>query len=181
MMRILPVRSIIIVFAAWCAVMPSARAELRLPTLFSDHAVLQRDKALPVWGWADAGAAVEVELNGQRVATTADASGAWRTDLPPTQAGGPFELKVLSAGTTRTLRDIWVGEVWLCSGQSNMAHPMSECENAKEDAAASDYPQFRTFRVREAVGDEPWTDAPGASWIACSPETAGGFSAFAGP
>jgi sialate O-acetylesterase len=164
---------------ALCVMNGVTRADLRLPTLFGDHAVLQRDKPLPVWGWADAGAAVDIELDGHRVNAAADEKGAWRANLPAMKAGGPFELKVSSAGNTRTLRDIWVGEVWLCSGQSNMAHPMSECENAKEDAAASDYPQLRTFRVREAVGDEPWDDAPGASWTACSPGTAGAFSAFA--
>lgn len=157
----------------------SARAELRLPTLFSDHAVLQRDKDVPVWGWADAGIAVQVEINGNRVSATADAKGKWRGTLPPLKAGGPFELKVTAAGVERTIRDVWVGDVWLCSGQSNMAHDMTEAENGEKDAAQSDYPKLRTFRVREAVGDEPWDDAAGASWVVCTPQTAMSFSAVA--
>jgi sialate O-acetylesterase len=154
-------------------------ADVRLPTLFSDHAILQRDQEIPVWGWASAGEKVDVEIDGKRGSATADAKGNWRANLPALKAGGPFELKVTSAGSAQTIRDVWVGEVWLCSGQSNMAHPLIDCEHAKEDIAASDYPKLRTFRVREAIGEEPWDDAPGANWTICSPQTAAGFSAFA--
>jgi sialate O-acetylesterase len=156
-----------------------ARADLRLPTLFTDHAVLQRDKPLPVWGWADARAAVEVRFNESHVSTIADENGRWVTKLPPMKAGGPFEMTVASGSDTRTLHDVYVGDVWLCTGQSNMAHTMSEAENGAKDAAASDYPKLRTFRVRESIADEPRDDAAGASWVVCSPQTVMSFSAVA--
>jgi sialate O-acetylesterase len=163
-------------FSAWAA---PARADLRLPTLFGDHAVLQRDKELPIWGWTDARAAVEIKINESHVSTTADENGRWVTKLPPMKAGGPFEMTVTAGGDTRTLRDVYVGDVWLCTGQSNMAHTMSEAENGAKDAAASDYPKLRTFRVRESIADEPRDDAAGASWVVCSPQTAMSFSAVA--
>jgi sialate O-acetylesterase len=158
----------------------SARAgDLRLPTLFTDHAVLQRDKQLPVWGWAGARANVDVAINGTLTSTTADDAGRWRAMLPPLKAGGSFEMVIKSAGETRTLRDVYVGDVWLCSGQSNMAHNMSEAEHGERDAAASDFPLLRTFRVKESIADEPRDDAAGASWVVCSPQTAMSFSAVA--
>jgi sialate O-acetylesterase len=171
--------TLLVVLTLVAGLVNPARADLRLPTLFSDHAVLQRDKELPVWGWADAGEAVHVEIAGKRVSTTADSKGRWYAKLPAMKAGGPFEMKVGAGAADRIIRDVWFGDVWLCSGQSNMAHPMHECETAKEDIPASNYPQLRTFRVREAIGDEPWDDAPGATWTPCSPQTAGNFSAFA--
>src|SRR5688500_9146576 len=100
--------------------------ELRLPTLFSDHAVLQRDKQLPIWGWADANATVNIEIKGTCTSATADDAGRWRATLPPLKSGGPFAMVVTSGGETRTVRDVYVGDVWLCSGQSNMAHNMTE-------------------------------------------------------
>jgi sialate O-acetylesterase len=152
-------------------------ADLRLPTLFSDHAVLQRDKDLPVWGWADGGAAVDVEINGQRASATADATGRWRATLSALKAGGPFEMTFVSGGARRTLRDVWVGDVWLCAGQSNMAHGLDECENGEKDMAAADHPQLRMFRVRESIADAPRDDAAGAAWAVCSPRTISSFSA----
>jgi sialate O-acetylesterase len=171
--------ALLTLFSACAVLAAPARAELRLPTLFTDHAVLQRDKELSVWGWADARAAVEIRLNESRVSTTADANGRWQATLPAMKSGGPFEFVVASGKDTRTIRDVYVGDVWLCTGQSNMAHTMAEAENGATDAAASDYPKLRTFRVRESIADEPRDDAPGASWVVCSPQTAMGFSAVA--
>ena len=96
-----------------------ALAEVRLPKLFSDHMVLQRDVKLPVWGWADAGEAVTVSLAGQTAKTTAGPDGKWSVTLAPLPAGGPFELTVAGTNTLKVI-DVLVGEVWVCSGQSNM-------------------------------------------------------------
>src|SRR5690606_2974525 len=94
-------------------------ADVRLPQIFSDGMVLQRNQPIAVWGWADPGEQVKVNLNSQRQETTADADGKWKLTLSPEEAGGPFQL-VVSGKNMLTLSDVLIGEVWICSGQSNM-------------------------------------------------------------
>ncbi|MDA1045200.1 MAG: dockerin, partial [Verrucomicrobia bacterium] len=94
--------------------------------LFSDNMVLQREANTPVWGWADPGAEISIELDGKSVSCKAGADGKWRAELPPHKAGGPFELKVIGP-ETRTLTNVLIGDVWLCSGQSNMEMGIRPC------------------------------------------------------
>ncbi len=155
-----------------------AGAELRLPGLFTDHAVLQRDIPVPVWGWADPAAEVTVAVAGRAVTGTADAEGRWLVRVGPLEAGGPHEMLV-SAGDERVrLQGVLVGEVWLASGQSNMEWPLRRTDNAEEAIAAADHPRIRLFTVPRNVAQEPADDAPGA-WEVCSPETVQDFSAVA--
>src|SRR5262245_3539140 len=95
-------------------------AELKLPAMFTDHAVLQRDMAVPVWGWAEPGAEVHVAIAGQTKKATADEKGNWQVKLEPLSVGEPLKLVVESGKERLQVNDILVGEVWLCSGQSNM-------------------------------------------------------------
>ncbi|RZK61599.1 MAG: sialate O-acetylesterase, partial [Hymenobacter sp.] len=103
---------------------PAARATVRLPRLVSDGMVLQRAQPLRLWGWAAPGEAVQVSFRGQAARATTGPDGRWQVQLPAQQAGGPYELTVQGSNLL-TVRDVLVGEVWLCSGQSNMETPMS--------------------------------------------------------
>src|SRR5437868_8265684 len=115
----------------------TARAELRLAPLFCEHAVLQQGKPVPVWGWTEPGSKVEVEFRGQHQATTAARDGRWQVTLAPMKASAePAELKV-TAGQTLTVHDILIGEVWICSGQSNMEWHVRDVVNAEQEIAGA--------------------------------------------
>jgi len=103
----------------WIIVAADARADVRLPALISDHMVLQQGMAVAIWGSADAGENITVKFRGQQVSAVAGADGRWRVFLEPMEAGGPFEMTV-SGRNAITLKNVMVGEVWVCSGQSNM-------------------------------------------------------------
>ncbi|MGQ9738855.1 MAG: sialate O-acetylesterase [Armatimonadota bacterium] len=154
----------------------SASADVRLPKIFGDHAVLQRGKPIPVWGIADPGEKVTVEFHGQRVSTTANGGGKWRVTLKPVSAGGPFEM-VVKGKNTIVLQDILVGEVWVCSGQSNMEWPLFLARNGEQEVASANYPQIRLFIVPKAIADQPQEDLSGGEWRICTPESARNFSA----
>ena len=154
----------------------TANADVRLPHVFGSHGVLQRDQAIPVWGWADAGEQVAVKLGDQPpVSTTAGADGAWRVDLPAQPAGGPVALTV-SGKNTIALDDILIGEVWVCSGQSNMEFAVDSTLNADQEKAAANHPQIRQVKVPRVPAGSPASDFDGA-WQLCTPETVGGFTA----
>lgn len=138
---------------------------LKLPALFGDHMVLQRGMPVPIWGEAMPGQTVTLTLGAATATARTDMDGNWRTKLGPLEAGGPFEL-VVNAGTrTVTLHDVLVGEVWLCSGQSNMQFGLSAASNAQEAIAGANFPQIRSSN--------------GEGWTVCSPQTAPNFSAMA--
>ena len=154
-----------------------AWADVRLGTPFQDHAVLQRDRSVPVWGWADPGERVWVTLgNAAPVETAANAAGRWRVTLPAQPASAtPVEL--VAEGRNRlVVRDVLVGEVWLCSGQSNMEFRLRTAATAKEDIASAEFPQIRQLKVARNPRTTRQEEAP-ASWVVCSPATAGEFSA----
>jgi len=160
---------------------PEADAALRLPHLFGNNMVLQQGRPVPIWGWADPGERVAVRIqqkNGNAVAnatTTADQNGRWRLHIGPLQVGGPYTLTI-QAGNTVTLRNVLVGEVWVCSGQSNMGWPVSRAKNAQQEIARANWPQIRLFTVAHRVAEQPVDDVEG-EWRLCSPETVGSFSA----
>jgi sialate O-acetylesterase len=155
----------------------SAHADARLASIFGDSMVLQRDQKLPVWGWASPGEAVSVQLDSQSaVSTTADAAGKWRVELPPQKADGNARTLTVKAKNTLTLKDVLVGEVWLCSGQSNMEWTVNNSDNPKEETAAANYPLIRHIKVPLKPASVP-QDEFKASWQVCSPQTAGNFTA----
>jgi sialate O-acetylesterase len=158
------------------AVAPAARADVALPALFGSHMVVQRDRPVRVWGTADAGESVTVDLAGAQATTTADASGRFEATLAALPAGGPHTLVV--AGRNRLqLDDVWAGEVWVASGQSNMEWPLQRADRGEADAAAG-CDRLRLFTVARTTAFEPRADVTG-SWSACTAETALGFSAVA--
>ena len=166
---------VMLVFAASARLTEAAP---RLAAAFSDHAVLQRDMPLPVWGWADAGEQVTVAFAGQRQMATADATGRWQVSLEPLVASSePRDMIVLGNGTV-TIHDVLVGEVWLASGQSNMGSPLSSVDNAATVLPEARDPLLRFFTVVKATAAESLADVKGA-WQETTPETARGFSAVA--
>ena len=147
--------------------------------IFTDHMVLQRDQPLPVWGWAAPGRAVTIEVGPHFARTRTNAEGRWRLTLPSLESGkGPLTMTVKAGDETIRLTDILVGEVWLCSGQSNMEMRVHESAEAKTEIKAANHPSIRLFNIPRpaAMASDPQDDVVG-QWQACSPETIGDFSA----
>ncbi len=150
-------------------------AAVALASPFGDHGVLQRDQPIAVWGTADAGESVTVTLDGKDAAITAGSDGKWLVKLAPHAAGGPFTMTIKGTNTI-TLNDLLIGEVWICSGQSNMEFVVKGVTNANADIAAANFPLIRHYGVKKQPAQEPQANCVG-SWVVCSPETVGGFTA----
>ena len=153
------------------------RADVKLPGIFSDHMVLQRNVRVTVWGWADPGEKITVTIAGQTRTTTADASGQWKLKLGKISADSPLTLTVAGHNTI-VIQDVLVGEVWLASGQSNMQLSVNDVTNAWQEKASAKFPQIRGFFVERRPAITPQTNC-GGKWVVCSPETVGSFSAAA--
>ena len=154
----------------------SALAEVKPNSLFSDGVVLQQGIEVPVWGTASDGEKVTVQIQGQTATTTA-VNGKWILRLKPLKAGGPFRMTI-AGGNTIALADVLVGEVWLCSGQSNMAFQLSRAANAQEAIASAVDPQLRLFTVPSQALDTAGPECAG-NWKESTPESAASFSAVA--
>ncbi|MHB8972189.1 MAG: sialate O-acetylesterase [Pirellulaceae bacterium] len=162
------------VFPAW--------ADVRLPHVLGSNMVLQRDAPIRFWGWAAPGEKVTVACAGTEADATADARGEWQLSLPPLAAGGPHTVTVRGTNTIE-LTNVLVGEVWVCSGQSNMEMGIGVCFDAQEEIAKADRPEIRLFDVPKVPAGEPADDVD-TTWQVCSPATVaaggwGGFSAVA--
>jgi len=155
----------------------AATADVKLPAIFGDHMILQRDMPLPVWGWADPEESVTVTLGDQSKTAAADSGGKWSVKLDAAKAGGPYVLKVQGKNTAE-FSDVLVGEVWLGSGQSNMAMNVGGVLHKEAEIAAANYPSIRMFMVPMKTAEEPQPDCKGR-WVVCSPKTVAGFSATA--
>src|SRR6266853_5531692 len=156
----------------------SLRADPVLPRLFSEHMVLQREVAVPIWGWADSGEKITVTLAGQAAETVAGEDRRWKVALRPMQAGGPFTLTVHGKKTVE-IKDVMFGEIWVASGQSNMAYALSGAANAESEIPKAVNPLLRFFTVPKRISLTPQDDTLPASWELCSPDTAKRFSAVA--
>lgn len=153
-----------------------SNANVRMPLVFSDGMVLQRNKQIPIWGWADANEKVEIHFNKQTKTITADQNGKWMVKLDSEKAGGPFELSI--TGKNKILiKDILVGEVWICSGQSNMEFQMYKTMNSKAEIEDSNYPMIRHFGVAQDLSGSPKEDLKAGKWAVCSKETITDFTA----
>ncbi len=152
--------------------------KLEISALFSDHMVIQRGAAVPVWGWSDPIADVSATIAGGKTKTKADVNGRWMLELAPLPAGGPHELVIAGAGRRLRIKDVLVGEVWLGSGQSNMAMQVRSSKDFEKEKAAANFPKIRMFTVARASQTTAQERCKG-TWKVCSPETVGGFSATA--
>lgn len=154
----------------------SLRADVSLPAIFSDGMVLQQNKLLPVWGGAAAGEVVKVTFGGQSHTTTASQAGIWRLSLNPLNASAvPADL-VVAGKNTRTIKNVLVGEVWVCSGQSNMSMAVNRTHNAEAEIAAAKFPAIRMFTVDRSPSLTPRADCQG-TWQEATPQNVGSFSA----
>lgn len=154
----------------------SASADVRLPNVFSDSMVLQRGQENRVWGHADVGEKVTVTIADQSHQAAADADGNWQVMLSPLSVGDPLELTVKGSNEIQ-FGDVLVGEVWICSGQSNMAMTVNSSNDADLERAAANFPQIRMINFPRVGTQYPVWTHEGSSWMVCSPETVGQFSA----
>jgi sialate O-acetylesterase len=177
----------ILLVMAFCVPMGLAHpasAEVSLPRLLSDHAVLQRDRPIHLWGWASPHAHLTARLHSQTAAAQADRLGKWSLYLSPEPAGGPYTLSITGDGAEMTLADILIGDVWFASGQSNMEIPLNGfpgqavIKDAAKEIAAATNPKLRLLLVSHQSSDHPMNDIA-AAWTECTPQTAAQFSALA--
>lgn len=174
-------RHIHLVFISMIMSAACAAADVKLPAIIGDNMVLEQGKQVAIWGTADAGEQVTVTLGGQKESATADSNGDWKVELSPLKQGGPLEM-IIAGKNTIILHNVLVGEVWVCSGQSNMEFAVwnhgvfGGAKNAEQEVAAANYPMVRLFIVKKAVAGKPQTDVQG-QWVVASPATVGSFSA----
>src|ERR1700683_5200785 len=182
-----PSRLVALCFFLGVASFDLSSADVRLPAIFGDHMVLQQDGKIPVWGWADPNESVAVTLGSDTAKTTADGGGKWSVDLKPVKTSATPLTLTVTGKNTLTFNDVLVGDVWVCSGQSNMKfdlagnmgtyHGFGGAANAATAVPAANDPQLRLFMVKKKVSLEPEPDVVG-SWQVCTPDTAAPF--FAG-
>lgn len=165
----------LLTLAATLAGTASLHADVSLPNIFGDHMVLQRGQQNPVWGWAAPGEKVTVTIAGQSHTATANAKGDWRVKLAAMKVGKPLTLTVKGKNTV-AFSDVLVGEVWICSGQSNMAWPVSAANDADLETKAAHFPNIRLISVPQVGVQEPQKNFKGA-WARCTPDSVASFSA----
>lgn len=153
-------------------------AQLSLPQFFSDHMVLQRDTKNSIWGTALPGKTIILTIGEQKISGKADKDGKWKLLINPIKAGGPYTLTIKSGKESKTISDIMIGEVWICSGQSNMEFRLSVANNSEQEIANADYPLIRSFNVDRYMSHIPQNNVKG-NWRVCKPELAADFSAVA--
>ena len=159
----------------------AAAGDLRIASVFGDHMVLQRETRATLWGGAKPGEAVTIltSWDAQRTETRAGADGRWRVAVETPKAGGPYSIAIDSeAGERIELNDVLIGEVWVCSGQSNMEWPMTAIDDSEFEISTADQPAIRLFDVAHQIAMEPTEECEG-EWQACTPENVRSFSAVA--
>ena len=152
------------------------KADVSVADVFSDHMVLQRDISLNIWGNADPGEKIYVSFNGQKQTTKADKNGKWSIVLKPMKAGGPLSMAIKGKNEI-VFKDILIGDVWICSGQSNMQMKVADSNDAEKEIENANYPNIRLFDVPRTVSNVPLEKIPNTTWKICSPETIKHFSA----
>ncbi|MFW5710297.1 MAG: sialate O-acetylesterase, partial [Bacteroidota bacterium] len=151
-------------------------ADVVMPRIFGSNMVLQQNKEVPVWGWANPGEKVSLQFNDQKLNTKADIEGKWEIVLKSMIAGGPYTMTIKGENTI-TFDNVMIGEVWICSGQSNMEWPVERSLNAEKEIANADYPSIRLFTVEHEMSPKPLEDLTSGEWAECSPLSIPNFSA----
>jgi sialate O-acetylesterase len=166
----------IFLFLFSITVIHTAVADIKPARIFSSNMVLQQGIENSIWGWADKNEKVIVALNGKEVKTRADKNGKWVAKLPAMAYGGPYTMTISGKNQVQ-LSNIMIGEVWVCSGQSNMEFPLSGVINAKEEIANANFPKIRLFTVSRNVAQKPVANLENGEWFECSASTVADFSA----
>ncbi|HSH20760.1 MAG TPA: sialate O-acetylesterase, partial [Draconibacterium sp.] len=169
----------ILIFILLLFVTTISKAEIKLPALFGDGVVLQRNTQLKITGWAAAGEKVTLTFKGKKYSTKTSREGRWNLELPPQQAGGPFEM-VFKGKNEITVSNVLFGDVWLCSGQSNMVLPMERVkEKFPEDIAKANYTEIRNFFISTNTNlNGPQDDLGSGSWREANPKDVLTFGAL---
>jgi sialate O-acetylesterase len=173
-----PIRGIapLVIFFTTLLTIETARGDVRLPAIFGDHMVLQQNQPIRIWGWAAPQEVVTVTMKDSKGIATADASGRWETKLAPMPASSDPTMITVQGTNKLEIKDVLVGEVWLCSGQSNMEWSVAASSNPQDEIAAANFPLIRHVKVPLTASPSPLEDFQ-AAWQVCSPETAAGFTA----
>jgi sialate O-acetylesterase len=159
-----------------CSIFANANANVRMPLLFSDGMVLQRNKPIPVWGWAAANEKIVVHFNKQTKSITTDATGKWMVKLDSEKAGGPFELTITGKNKI-VIKDVLVGEVWICSGQSNMEFQMYKLPDFETQKKQVNNPMIRHFGLAQDLSGTPKEDLKAGKWAIANNENIKDFTA----
>lgn len=171
------VKIVFVLFLAMASCEPALKHQkLELPSIISDHMVLQQNAEAKLWGWTDPTTEVVAEIQGHKVATTSDAEGNWKLALPELKAGGPYELKISAGTNVKNITDVLVGENWVGSGQSNMQWSMKQSLRASTEIPKANFKNIRLFNVPRVTAGEPQNDVE-AEWVVCTPENVEQFSA----
>ena len=152
-------------------------AETKLPSILGSHMVLQQGSVCPIWGWDEAGKEVTVTFAGQTHSAKADKAGRWQVNLTAMKANAKGADLTVKGTSTVTLKDVLVGEVWLCSGQSNMEGRVRQSANPQEEIANAKHPLIRHIKIPHRPSKQPENDVPSQGWQVCSPKTAADFTA----
>lgn len=163
---------LLLTFFTFCL---TIQAKVTLPHIFSDNMVLQRETAIPVWGWANVGEKITVSFNKQSKSTVTDANGKWSLKLKPEKAGGAFTMTVTGENTIE-IKNVLVGEVWLCTGQSNMEWSVGQSINAEQELAAADNPFIRHIKISKTINTIPQQDFDDGAWQVSNPVNAKNFT-----
>lgn len=166
------IRTVLVIALALTA--HAALADVKLPAVIGDNMVLQQNAPITLWGWADAGEKVTVAIGEQKVSATTGEDGKWKLQLEPLAAGGPVEMTVAGKNSI-TVKNILIGEVWICSGQSNMAWTVRQCKNASEEIKTANFPKIRLLTVPRKLAGTPQENVR-ARWDVCTPKTVVEFS-----
>lgn len=153
----------------------AVEAKVTVPKIFSDNMVLQRETAIPVWGWANPKEVIRVTFNKQSVSAVTDVSGKWSVKLRSEKAATNLTLKI-SGGNTIEIRNVAVGEVWLCSGQSNMEWTVGQSLNAEQELSAAENPNIRQIKISKTINSIPQDDVPEGVWKVSNPNNTNGFT-----
>ena len=167
---------VILIFSLALLTICSTEAQIHMPAIFGDHMVIQRSQPIPVWGWSSPGEKIIVYFDHQNKEAIADKTGKWRLDLDAEPAGGPYDMIV--QGRDKTIfHDVLVGEVWLCSGQSNMEFELSKANRAESEINSATYSEIRQIKIPIAVSGTPKDDIKSSPWTICTTTSAGSFTA----
>ena len=171
------VRVAMFVLAACLGLGAPVSAEVKLPAVFSDHMVLQRDKAIPVWGWDAPGTEVTVTLGEAKASAKADDKGGWKVALPAQKANAKGQKLTVKGTSEKAFSDVLVGEVWLCSGQSNMEWTVAQSDNPQQEIANGNHPLIRHIKIPHRPSAKAETDVQTKGWEIASPKTVAQFTA----
>lgn len=166
-------KRILMIFFALIAFNSALFAKIILPSVFADNMVLQQNSTVAIWGWSDAGETVKIVAGWNEkdtIKVKADNSSKWTTTIKTIGAGGPYSIRILGSSRVE-LKNVMLGEVWICSGQSNMEWSVNhKIQNGEEEAAKANHPNIRIFHVQKIGAEYPQENC-NATWTVCSPET----------